>query len=252
MVAEGQSSTQIGLTRPEEAKEQAIAVFSKVTADTQSLLCGTDVIRNSEELPYLNVMLHEAHLPTPLWRAKAGDERQLSISLRKGLKNFVPVSVARTLLDTYISKILPQYPIFLANDLEDLFNSVYGPGDHPNVPATHYYIMSLIMAITTMTSKSDDIYRPLALAESLHTEARAHASALGTTSIQSLQCLLLSIQLSFLLPHTGDLVHLANEAMRLATELGLHQERTVPPGMPSCNIQFRRALFWSVSRTLPA
>ncbi|RVX75166.1 hypothetical protein B0A52_00518 [Exophiala mesophila] len=245
IVAEGPSSTHIGLPRPEKSAEHAMAVLSNVTADAQSLLCGTDVIRNSEELPYLNVMLHEAHLPTPLWRPKAGDERQMSIPPRKGLKNFVPVSVARTLLDAYIYKILPQYPIFLVNDLEDLFNSVYDPVDNPNVPATHYYIMSLIMAITTMTSKSDDIYRPLALAESLHTEARAHASALGTTSIQSLQCLLLSIQLSFLLPHTGDLVHLANEAMRLATELGLHQERTVPPEMPSCIIQFRRALFWS-------
>lgn len=217
------------------------------TADARNVLFEQQALHGHSVLPYSDIIFSESHLPAPLCRPKSGDELSLRANIRKRSLDTPPASVARTLLNTYIERILPQYPIFHETELEQTFDSVYASRGGPiSTPACDSMIMYLIMAITTMTSKSTDTHRTLSLAESLHAEALTYCSALATSSLRSLQCLFLLVQTAILLPHTGDLVHLVNETTRMVAELGLHQEHTLTPEATKSEINMRRKIFWSV------
>lgn len=196
-------------------------------------------------LVYQNILLSEAHLPTPLTHSNTlGGEQGLAVG-KRATTTTVPAGVARKLFDAYVDKVLPQYPVFLLDDVNNIYDTVYGPSSPCQQQCSSNSFITLhILAITTIISKSSDTERSLTLARSLYNDSLKYADSLNTNSVATLQSLCLLIQLTFFLPTCGDLVYLVGEAMRLAVELGLHEE--VTSKMNETMTNFRRVLFWVV------
>jgi hypothetical protein len=222
-------------------------VVSMLTLKCRKALSQVELLKSQTELPYFAILLGESHLPTPLCHPLSREEMEVRCNRKRIAGSTLPVAVARSLFDAYSEKVLPRYPFFARDDLESIFESVYCPGDR-DVPAPpcNYFIVFQILAITTLTSRSTETQRIVSLAESLHAQALTYSNALATADIRCLQCLLLLIQQALLLPSTGDLVHLVNEAMRLAMELGLHLKSASPAARTSSAEDSRRKIFWVV------
>lgn len=212
------------------------------TAPARAILSEAKLLSSDLELPYLDALYCGAHLPTPL------DLKQTRLPVKGSSSPSIPIAVARRLFDGYIEKTLPQSPFFLTVELEDVFSAVYNytPGFQRPDSATQFIALH-VMAITIMSSKATDRSKASSLARSLHTAALNETEHMNTTCVRTLQCLLLSIQFAFLVPECGDLIHLVHEAMRMATELGIHQEDYSSidnNGIGSLSFQHR--LFWVV------
>jgi hypothetical protein len=162
-----------------------------------------------------------------------------------GLRD-IPDGVARLLLDTYICRILPQYPYFLEDDLRRQFELIYTE-NHAGIPQDAYFVVCMILAISVLTSKAQRLYDVLSLAERLHQDALRHSGFLKDANIRTLQCLMLLEQFAALLPATGNLWHLVGEGMKLAIELGLHQEPANSLRHDCVSVDLRRRVFWAVS-----
>jgi hypothetical protein len=160
----------------------------------------------------------------------------------------IPFEVAKVLFDNYLLSILHRYPCFAESDLVQLFNQFFTNRNDPTQISSEStcFIVSMILAISSLTSRAQDFQRVVTLSESLHRDAMAYCSFLGETSIRSLQCLLLLAQMSLLLPYTGNLWYMSGEAMRLAIALGLHQEPDRDCTLSSAERELRRRIFWTV------
>ncbi|EXJ94381.1 hypothetical protein A1O1_02775 [Capronia coronata CBS 617.96] len=230
-----------------DAAYGSVDALLEVTIDARKVLSEVQAFKGQLTLPYLNVLLSESHLPTPLCRPVAGDELQIRAVAKRKEPPLLPDAVARKLFDVYLERILPQYPFFLRDDLQEIFDSVRNPEQASLAPPPcNSFIVYQIMAITTMTSKATDSRRTMSLAESLHAGALNYiSSVLARSSLRTIQCLLLLVQLAFLLPHTGDLAHLVNEAMRMSIELGLHQGNSGCSERSPATVELRRKVFWA-------
>ncbi|KAF7563755.1 hypothetical protein G7046_g379 [Stylonectria norvegica] len=157
----------------------------------------------------------------------------------------IPRDVARRLFDNYTENILPRYPCFASLDLEELFNQTYHEdlenGERPDVPM---FFITMILAVSSLTSKRHDFRKVAALSESLHLDAMRRVTFLSDATLRSLQGLLLLMQLALLLPDTGNLWYMTGEAMRMAIGLGLHQEPDQALTADPAHAELRRCLFW--------
>lgn len=160
----------------------------------------------------------------------------------------MPPEVARRLFENYRDNILPRYPCFLVSELEGYFDQVFSmEGTNNSVkPELSNFVVNMVLAISCLTYKRDDIHKVKALSESLHRRAMASAGFLREAGIQSLQCLLLLIQLALLLPTTGNLWFTSGDAMRMAVSLGLHQEFQSNSSGQQAHSELCRRLFWVV------
>lgn len=160
----------------------------------------------------------------------------------------VPFEVAKLLLNVYIENILPRYPCFLASELKQHFDAVYSKQDseqeHNPPPEMSRFIVSMILAISSLTSKAHDFRKVATLSESLHRDALRHSQFLRRSNTSTLRCFLLLIQFALLLPHTSNLWYMTGEAMRMAIALGLHQEQVEL--LEPHEADFRRTIFWTV------
>ncbi|OQV05739.1 Fungal Zn2-Cys6 binuclear cluster domain-containing protein [Cladophialophora immunda] len=204
-------------------------------------------LRDQGSLLFEDILIKESDLPSPcshLVRSRA--VRSTFSTTGTGL-DAIPVAVAEMLLDVYLKKVLPLQPIFLEEDLRNIFHQTYSCVDFSGPQnSSSIFILLMVFAITTLTSKAPDTRRPAALAESLYTEALQFSECLSGTNIQSLQCILLLTQLGFLLPHTGNMVHLVSDAMRVTVSAGLHKEPRLSLLCDERYADFRRRLFWLV------
>lgn len=133
----------------------------------------------------------------------------------------------------------------METDLDQHFDLFYGDNAQPS--NTTIFIVTLILAIGSLTSKRHEFRKIAALTEALHADAMRHIDFLGESSLTSLQCLLLLIQCALLLPHTANLWYLSGEAMRMAISLGLHQEPDGSIFIHPSSIELHRRVFWVVS-----
>uniref|UniRef100_A0A8H7K7I6 Zn(2)-C6 fungal-type domain-containing protein n=1 Tax=Bionectria ochroleuca TaxID=29856 RepID=A0A8H7K7I6_BIOOC len=157
----------------------------------------------------------------------------------------IPLDVARRLFDNYKVNILPRFPCFPEDDLSKRFNLFYDPLDFGKETSDETaFIVTLVLAISSLTSKRQDFRRVAALSESLHADAIRHKSFIQHSSLMTLRCLLLLIQLALLLPHTSNLWYLSGEAVRMAISLGLHEEPGNATDQDPTHLEQRRALFW--------
>jgi hypothetical protein len=123
----------------------------------------------------------------------------------------------------------------------------FQPGTIP--PDISVFFISMVLAMITMTSKAYDQKKILSLGESLHQQALRHSKFLSLPTIRALQGILLLLQLAELLPYTGNLWHLAGEAVSLTTELGLHQDPHNSEGFDFKSLELQRRLLWTVNST---
>ncbi|KPM38688.1 hypothetical protein AK830_g7887 [Neonectria ditissima] len=214
---------------------------------TASLLNSHTVLQHRSKLfypserPPLKIPVQGIYHDT--YTRTAGQEYGIQFSHFNARK--MPLDVAARLFDNYMDNILPRFPCFMEEDLSEQFRQFYHEtGDDDTRSSTTEFIVTIILAISSLSSKRHDFRKVAALSESLHADAMRHVAFLRDASIMSLQCLLLLIQLALLLPHTGNLWYLSGEAMRMAVSLGLHQdpETTIISGPVYGEI--RRRLFW--------
>ncbi len=160
----------------------------------------------------------------------------------------IPFKVAKALFDNYISNILPRYPCFAETDLSDQFEQFYPNRNNAEQVSsdTTWFIISMILAISSLTSKAHDFQKVAKLSESLQRDALRRSSFLGETNIRSLQCFLLLIQMALLLPYTCNQWYMSGEAMRMAIALGLNQEAEGYVKLDSVQMNLRRRIFWTV------
>lgn len=208
---------------------------------------SNQVLQNSTSVFYQDALVVESDLPAPSSADVDWKRRKSVFSTTLTGLDAIPSPVAEVLFGVYLDKILPQYPIFNAEDLREICHNVYQDERSPSqCKHCDIFIILMILAISTMTSGTPDYRKPASLAESLHQSASRYTDWLAATSIRSLQCIMLLIQLGYLLPHTGNLIHLVSEAMRMATELGLHMEPAENLRLAPKDANFRRGLFWLV------
>lgn len=226
---------------------------ASATAFTSGFGVPSSILADLDGIPYKDALLLDSELPLPL-----SVDQIKSNPLPHHLHGSNPpmqhmpeplipsLDLAKTLFEIYVKNILPQNPCFFEDDIRSHFDKVYvQPGTPP--PDISVFMISTVLAISTMTSKDYDQKKILLLGESLHQQALRHSKFLSLPRITSLQGILLLLQLAELLPYTGNLWHLAGEAVSLATELGLHQDPHESEGFDFKSIDLRRRLFWTVS-----
>ncbi|EPE04123.1 monocarboxylate transporter [Ophiostoma piceae UAMH 11346] len=171
----------------------------------------------------------------------------------------IPVDVFRRLFDNYREDILPRFPCFLEEDLMQLFQQFHDDCRDESAstsscsdetadkrePGLHRFVVPMILAISSLTSKSHNFAMIAGLSEALQADAMQHATVfLCHASLPSLQCMLLLIQLGLMLPYTTNLWFLTGEAMRLAVGLGLHIEPDPELVPNTTEAELRRRIFW--------
>lgn len=219
------------------------------SARTSGLSTPNTVLDDFEGMPYKSAMLLNTELPLPLTDVQSNSELSKQsprgeYSLRDSVR--LPLEVAKRLFEAFVERILIQNPIFLEDDIRAHFNAVYcTPGVKPS--GVSMFMVSMVLAISTMTSRAYDFNKIVQLSESLHCEALKHCDFLGTPGIVALQGILLLMQFAELLPSTGSLWHLAGEAVSLALQLGLHRDPYEAADIDFVSLDLRRRVFWTVS-----
>ena len=234
------------------AKAYGNAVFS---ARTSGVATPTAILDDFSRIPYQAAMLLSTELPLPLsdYQARNGDAPHSAEALasqytpRESVK--LPFDVAKRLFEVYVDKILVQNPFFLEDDLRAHFDAVYCNSES-RPSEISLFMVSMVLATSTMTSKAYDFNKIVTLSESLQKEALRHCKFLSSSGITALQGILLLMQFAELLPSTGSLWHLAGEAVCLALQLGLHQDPQEGAGLDFVEIDLRRRIFWTVSQNL--
>jgi hypothetical protein len=219
-------------------------------------VCTTSVLQNNpgihyaarlfyaSERPPLKIPVRGVYNEEPPRMASRGAIFRLS---ETGART-IPIKVAEKLFENYLKNVLPRYPCFLESDLVYQFNIFYRDTNISETPSSDStcFIVSMILAISSLTSKSHEFWKVASLSEALQRDALNHATFLGRTSFRSLQCFLLLIQLSLWLPYTANLWYMSGEAMRMAIALGLHQDMDDPSIFDPTQLSLRRNVFWTV------
>ena len=226
---------------------------ASATAFTSGIGIPASVLTDLDGIPYKDALLLDTELPLPL-SANQIKSNPLPHHLHGSDSSIQhrpeplipPLDVAKTLFEIYVQNILPQNPCFFEDDIRSHFSAVYLQPRTPP-PDVSVFMVSTVLAISTMTSKAYDQKKILSLGESLHQQALRHSKFLSLPSIRSLQGVLLLLQLAELLPYTGNLWHLAGEAVSLTTELGLHQDPHESEGFDFKSLDLRRRIFWTVN-----
>ncbi len=165
----------------------------------------------------------------------------------------IPFEVARHIFDNYVVTILPRYPCFTSSELWYHFGQVYSKQqtNDPSFPDVSRFIVSMVLAVSCLTSRREDFSRVAAMSESLYRDAMHHWTFLKHSNIKSLQGLLLLIQLGFFLPYINNVFFLSGETVRMAIGLGLHQEVDPTQGLTPRDVSLRRQIFWMVQYRKP-
>ncbi|KAF2107978.1 fungal-specific transcription factor domain-containing protein [Lophiotrema nucula] len=159
----------------------------------------------------------------------------------------IPRHVAEVLVKVYVDKILPQYPFFYAEQIASHFRAVYAGAmqtQHP-LPRVSKYIISMVMAVSTMTSKAVDFEKPMAFSDALFYGAMQHYETLKPNTLEALQATMLICQFATFRPATADIWRAKDIAMRMAIGLGLHRH-PIPKWhtLDAETVKLRANIFW--------
>lgn len=236
---------------PDYIKISEISAVSITRGQTASLLRSHGIIQYRAKLfypserPPLKIPVHGIY--HDIYPRTAGREYAAQFALFNARQ--IPLPVAKRLFANYKDNILPRFPCFLLADLNLYFEEYYS--NTANISNSTKFFVTMILAISSLTSKERDIRKVAALSEALHADAMRHIDFLAEASILSLQAFLLLIQAALLLPHTANLWYTSGEAMRMAISLGLHQEPDRFVFTDMIQAEHRRRLFWVVSIPSP-
>jgi hypothetical protein len=201
----------------------------------------------SSERPPLKIPINGVYLEEPPRMASRGAKFRSQQSAARA----IPSRVATRLFENYCKNVLPIYPCFSESDLYNQLQSFYAVDSVPDSEDMDdsCFIVSMILAISSLNTRSTDHRRVASLTEALQRDALKHATSLGSTTLRSLQCLTLLIQMALWVPYTANLWYLSGEMMRMAIALGLHQENGSASVLDSQEQKFRQELFWTVQHT---
>lgn len=204
------------------------------------------------DVPYRASLLQQSSFPPSVRRSprssgKSSRPSPEPLDRRKLAALAVPATVARTLFDVYITRLLSLHPIFQPAELEDVFSRAYLQDEQQPLrnadSQRDLFITSVVFANSGSAYQPYDLGRNRSFYASLLSDAQSMLSCIQRTSLESLQCLLLLAQHALLNPQSGSLYNLAGDAMKMAIALGLHQE---PICLDSSECEVRRRLFWVV------
>ncbi|KIV96857.1 hypothetical protein PV10_00672 [Exophiala mesophila] len=183
-----------------------------------------------------------------------GSEYLTQIALQFGSRDIlslhaIPTHVAETLIKVYIEKILPQYPFFPEEDLQSYQLLVFPPHGAATrvVSSEAEFVVAMMMAISTLTSKNPNHDRLMSLSTSLYKYAMQRYDPLAEPSIVNLQCTMLLCQFANFCPGICEIWTLKGMAVRMAVAMGLHRE----PGFALKSfdrkkMELRRKMFWTL------
>lgn len=200
-------------------------------------------------LPHASVLFTGAELPFPLAfgtqrhvRWPAADETPVSARL--------PQEVAAKLIRCYVDHILPSFPLFTRGEIQSLFRRFDTTSDSlDEMEAGDRFTVCMILATAVLSSRSQDYHKLLSLAEALRRDAFRHMhldTFVAESTCGTIQKLLLIAYYGFLLPSSANLWQVVGEAMRIALELGLHQDAPEGSAIDKSTVEYRIRLFWVV------
>lgn len=183
-----------------------------------------------------------------------GSEYLTQIALQFGSRDIatlhaIPTHVAETLIKVYIEKVLPQYPFFPEEDLQAYQLLVFPPPGATTgiVSSDAEFVVAMMMAISTLTSKNPNHDRLMSLSTSLYKYAMQRYDPLAEPSMINLQCTMLLCQFANFCPGICEIWTLKGMAVRMAVAMGMHRE---PEISLECfdrkKTELRRKMFWTV------
>lgn len=248
-------------------RSQIIAHLSRLAEDTTASGHAIDgsmgklrreMLSSPSNLPRIMVRSGSAdHQANSCLDAMSGDRHDGRTSLEADHAQLnlnsiesIPKHVADVLVRVYIDRILPQYPFYFSSQVQAHHDAVYFRNASPGstIPTISICVNALVMAISTMTSKSGTISKPFTLADNLFRLAMKEYEKLPSNSLETLQCTMLICQFANFRPGTANIWRAKETAMRIAISLGLHREpnrgwHTVDQE----NANLRAHIFWVVS-----
>ncbi|KAI9729313.1 MAG: hypothetical protein M1834_006984 [Cirrosporium novae-zelandiae] len=244
---------------PKEGSRGNDLVMALATSCTETM--SSSAIRSEPAFPSGLFLLSPSSLPQLQPSKEETDDSIINYTISRGLgvntKDYttpphaIPLHIAGLLTKNYVDKILPQYPIFDAQTVWDGFNTVYHAKDHPQVSGSDLtkFMVSMVLCISIMTSRASDISKVASTSDQMFRSALQCLDCLRCTSLGALQACLLLIQYSYLRPTAGNLWNLVGLAMRMAIELGLHQDISAENRIADdldhkFDARLRRRIFW--------
>lgn len=236
--------TRIALLDETAAAYNLAATIAENSAPVASLNIISEI-----SLPYYRVFFMGAELPFPL---AFQEERPIWFPGDYGNvpSTRLPEEVADKLVAIYVEFILPQYPLFLKQDVIDMYQRFKTSNGGFEISAENErFTISMIMAIATLSSGAKDYRKVVTVAESLRhnaIESIGFGQSSNDATAITLTKLLLLAQYGYLLPSTTNLWQVVGDAARIALALGLHQETPPESGLDDAAVDSRKRLFWTL------
>ncbi|KAF1357202.1 hypothetical protein EJ07DRAFT_129527 [Lizonia empirigonia] len=153
---------------------------------------------------------------------------------------------AKILFETYLERVITQYPIYHRTDVTTAFNSIYPRRASKSGEdcVRNQYIVCMIMAISLSTHARKNVAKANQQAFQLVRCAMQWIPEVATNDIAGLQAILLLTQYIFLNPSMADLWLLTGLISQSVIDLGLHQELPNDARISDYQRDMRRRLFW--------
>ncbi|KAF2142768.1 uncharacterized protein K452DRAFT_225997, partial [Aplosporella prunicola CBS 121167] len=211
---------------------------------------GRSLLSSEVKFPTGTFLFASSHLPSATPLPVDAEVKEEYSKPRGGATALdqIPKAVAERLVTNYTEKIAPLYPFMDRQDLWLRFTRVQNAQQPGATPSSTFdiFIVSMMLAISIMTSKFNDSSKVASTSERLFQCALQHAETLYNTSFEALQGTLILIQYSYLMPRAASLWDIVGLAARMALELGLHRDPDELPGNPFTEVERerRRTVFW--------
>lgn len=160
-----------------------------------------------------------------------------------------PVEVADFLLNNYVTRVSPQYPIHYNPDLMAMHKAAFhGNGEDGfsrGLPTPYdEFTLNLIMAISLSTAARSKQVRANSIASGLFEKAMEYIPHVLTNDLRGLQALALLTQYTFLNPGVANFWLLTGFISQSCIDLGLHQELPTDAPITVLERDIRRRVFW--------
>ncbi|EXJ96365.1 hypothetical protein A1O1_01491 [Capronia coronata CBS 617.96] len=161
----------------------------------------------------------------------------------------IPAHVADFLLENYISRQMPQHPIFYEPWLRSCHSAVIhhtGRDGEMISAATPYeiYTISLIMAISLSTAARAQFARVNSMAFELFNHAKTYIPEVLTNDFVGLQAIVLLYTYVMTNPAAANLYLMGSYMMQACIDLGLHYEQP-DDDIDLITLDLRRRVFWT-------
>jgi hypothetical protein len=159
----------------------------------------------------------------------------------------IPEHVADFLLENFITRTVPSYPVFHEPWLRACHAAVIHHDHDGTGGSSSYqrYIVSLLMAVSLTTAARSKQVRANAMAFTLFQHAARYTPEVLTNDLPGLQAVVLLHLYAIMNPAVADIYFLAGIMMQTCIDLGLHREDDEEDeGVDCLTRDIKRRLFW--------